>query len=515
MSKQYSDITDVLVDIGLYAVIYNGGTLTLGMFPTISRNRWQWLVDNWNVYYTVFEADASGSDYTLRLLKDLNKEVQANKLGIKNNPLENINNFRKYQSLLDLILLEDIDLTPEEIKQRQERIRDVSEYSIDQLKIMSDYVRRFIAELAMDIGLGDEHSSQLLGINYSEKKREPTIQDMFYMDDLADIQQIIDGYIFNLRIADNKPPNLLRIANNNIDPASGISVNTGFISGAPTPFELSLEHMAHKYLNDKRRWYELVTVNNLQPPFVDEVGVKQLLLAPASKTTVIINRDYQEWFYPGCIVKIGSSRIKEVSVIIEKISENDEDSMVLHFNVNENVAKAKPSENGYIRVYHPHTVRKSSMILIPSEIASSNMKNYATPMNSELRRLEKAYINFGFDIYRNASTGDFQVNSNGYFKLAVGEQAIRQAILNAVKTQIGELSFHPNYGADLRLGDKYFGSLEEGVLYAQIIKNAVTSNPKISTVQILKLEATQSGVAMQIAVKIKGFDNFIPLAFVS
>lgn len=515
MTKQYNDITDAMVDLKIYISIYNGTQLTLNLFPNILENRWDWIVENWIGIKQRMEDTFGIEDSEHLYIQELDTEVKSYKLGNKNNPFENINNFRKYNRLIEVIGFQEIIPTQDELKQQGEVLKEVGEYSIEQLKILSLFFREESAKLAMAIGLGDEDAANILGLAYTDKIREPTLQDMFYMDDLSEIQQLVDGYIFNLQRTQAKPPNLLQIANRNLDPVSGFSINESFVSSTPAPFEISLEHMAKKYLGSSELWYELVTVNNLQPPFVDEVGVKQTILAPASKTSVIISRDYENWIYPGSIIRAGSAKIKEKNIIVESISINDEDSMVLNFNSDNQVGQIKPSENGYIRIYHPHTVRKSSMILIPSEIPVDLGTNKPTPIDDRLRRLERAYINFGFDIYKDDITGDLQVGSNGYFKLAVGNKAIKQAVLNALKTQLGELPFHPNYGVDMNLGERFIGTLQEGELYAQIITTAISRDPRFDSVKILKMQATQSGMSLQISVKIKGYDTVIPLAFVS
>jgi len=401
-------IIDLIIDIEIYTAMINNSELTLGMFPSIASGRWTWLCDNWVSYKSKFTTATEGEIYYQQLIQDLNTEVITFQLGNRNNPFENDSKFKNYKDLLDLILLSEINPTPLEKSIRDEVLRVVSAYPVEQFEIMFNFVKKTSSQIAIDIGLGDEDAAKLLGLSISRKKREPSISDLTFMDSLIDLQELISTYIFNLKRIEKKPPNLLAIANRNLDISTGIGVDEGFVSSVPVPFEISLEHMASKYLGSKDYWFELVTINNLQPPFVDNVGVKIPILSPASQTSVLVSNNYKHLIHPSTIMRLGSDRQKEFNVIVEKIYKNDENNMVLSFNTNKLASLIRPNENGYIRVYAPNTIRKNSMILIPSKNMIDTGSDKTTPSSSELRNLEQAYINFGIDIYKDAHTGDFK-----------------------------------------------------------------------------------------------------------
>ena len=170
--------------------------------------------------------------------------------------------------------------------------------------------------------MGDPDADTLMGIGPGTTQRAATIDDLTQLQQLIDLQHIIEGIVFNLGQTENKPPNLLAIANQNIDPASPVSIQNIYTSYTPIPFEISVESMAKKYLGTVDRWYELATINNLQPPYVDEVGIKYDLLAPGAANNVIVSTDSIDNIAVGLKVRIGSHSQREESRVVEKIIKN-------------------------------------------------------------------------------------------------------------------------------------------------------------------------------------------------
>jgi hypothetical protein len=214
-------------------------------------------------------------------------------------------------------------------------------------------------------------------------------------------------------------------------------------------------------------------------------------------------------------VGVGSYKIKEVSLPIKNLTVSNENNTSILYLESSILNKLKPNEGAYVRVYLPNTVRKNSFILIPSALADFATSTKPTPKKEKFRDMNRAFINFGIDVYKDETSGDWVFDSSGNFRKAVGMKAVRQAVLNALKTTQGELPFHPTYGVQSVIGDAYAGRFDDAVVVGTLLQQAVLKDARFQQVLINKLNASPTSTSVQLIVKIKGYDSPIPLAFVS
>jgi hypothetical protein len=508
---------DVMISLKIYFTFNQGGTYSLGDFPNVAQKRWEWIVDNWKKYKDIFKTSAAGDQRLLLSYENLKSEINSYKLGSNKNPLDSSSKYETFKPFLDIISLTEIGLNNDEIANINEEITKIANFQESDFRNMIDFLNNFYLDYENSVGLSDATVLALYGMVPKTYTRAATIQDLSILSDLKEMIRISEGLIFNLQITQKKPPNLLNIANNNIDQElSNYRVLDIFQTSYPVPFEISLEHMAIKYLGSSRLWFELVTVNNLQPPFIDEVGTKFSLLAPAAANNLIISSELSTYVSPGTYIGIGSHRFKEESRVVEKVLVNTTDeTMTLFLGGDQNLNRYTTNDKSYVRIYKPHTTRKGKFILIPTTLPSTGLSAKKTPSKDELRRLQKPFIEFGFDVAKDLNTGDWIIDPNGNFKIAAGVKAIKQAVLNAVKTQLNELPFHPEYGVNYQLGEMYFGSVDEAVVFGNMVSDAILKDSRFENALISKADNNEGGVSVQIIVKIKGLGSPIPLSFIS
>jgi hypothetical protein len=347
------------------------------------------------------------------------------------------------------------------------------------------------------------------------RQRQATIEDLEDIEDLNKLYNFAEGLLFRAQQTQKRPPNVLALSNQLIDSLSPVVFDDTFVSYIPQPFEISIEHMAQKHLGDRQRWFELATINNLQPPYVDEVGVKFPLLAPAAVNSLIISSDNHQNAPVGTKVSVGSYRFKEDVRIIERVSLNENGTMIVFLSGSQNLNRFKPSEGAFVRVYAPHTARAGSYILVPSKTPSNISTSVPTPSSDELRRLDAALLQFGVDIARDDKTGDIAVDSNGNFKFAAGLVNVRQSVLNALKTVQGELPFHPRFGVNFNIGGKFFGTTDEALLFGELLRDTLLADTRLKNVQIQEVSTTGTGIALTLLVTIAGASQPLPLSFIS
>jgi hypothetical protein len=138
-----------------------------------------------------------------------------------------------------------------------------------------------------------------------------------------------------------------------------------------------------------------------------------------------------------------------------------------------------------------------------------------TPTSDVLQRLSLVFQNFGIDIYHNEDTGDIEFDPNGNFRYAYGLTNVRQAVLNAMKTERGELPFHLDYGVNLNLGDRFYGSTDEALLFGELIRDTIIRDSRFSNVLLSQVSSTGSSVSIKLIVYLDGTKEPVTLSFIA
>jgi hypothetical protein len=515
MATKYTSSFTLMADVLLYSATATGAAITLSMIPLLAKTRFTWFVNNWNTLFPRFKKYANGDQELESILANFDNVVKGYQLGNTQNPFDIQSKLESFQPFLSQVKASELTLTPAEQQLIATEQQRVANFTVETFQDMVHFLRQQIALQAWYIGLGDADAARVVGIQGATQQVTATIDTLSIVNDLTGVEQYIEGLIISQKLVGDRPPNLLKVANQNI--AGGqVSIKNTYRSYLAFPFEISLEHMAQKYLGDQKFWYELVTVNNLQPPYVDEVGQKYPLLAPGAANNVVISADRKSDVHVGTAIKIGSFKVREEARIVESISYNNDNTMVLFLSDAQDLTKFKLTDSAFVRIYQPHTVNSGSFVQVPLDIAPTAKNPVAwTPKADALRRLDQAFIKFGFDIARDETTNDLIIDSNGNFAVAAGLQNMRQAIRSALRTVIGELPFHPGYGVNINIGGRFYGTRDEGLILANLIATTLKRDPRFQAVQVANLATTNTGLAITLLVSISGFNKPLPLSFVS
>lgn len=511
--KTYTSLADVINDLLLYLAVTQRTPINLSMLPSMAKQRYPWMVTRWNTLYTGFKNYANGDQYLESALEDFDSSVRSYKLGNLANVLDNAQKFNMYRDFIALILLNNIGITPSEQTLLNQETQRISSLVIQDFHSMLAFLKQDAAIFSSQIGLGDVDGFAALGVASVPRAHAATINDLTVSDSLVNLMKYVESIIVGLRQNTDTPPNLLAIANRNISNTQTVSINGSFASSVAVPFEISLEHMAAKYMNDSSLWFTLITANNLQPPYVDEVGEKFPLLAPGANNSLIISSSRSNDVHVGTRIKIGSRTVREEERYVNNITKNSDNTMVLFLSGDPDLSKLKTTQSSFIRIYQPHTVNGGSFILIPVAIPSA-MDKGLTPQRDELRRLEKSLLNFGVDIAQNSDNGDFIIDANGNFGFSYGIKNVQQAVRNALKTALGELPFHTNYGLDLNIGARFNGPANVAEIVSNIVTRTILKDTRIQSASVKSLTYNGNSMSMLVEVIIAGSSNVIPLSFV-
>ena len=509
----YTSFYQVNLDLTLYIAIKNKQTYNLFMFPQLAINRWSWVVSQWKTLKPRFKNFANGEEYYVNALKDLENSVNAYLIGNKINILSYPDKFVLYSDFLKLITLSEMSLNRSEQNQVNEQIKTVSAFDITRFRQMLSYLKQQSVLTAMYIGLADATSAKLRGVSLAPTKRAPTYNDMLIMDGGIQLERFIEGIIYGLKNTIKKPPNLLASANANIDPQSPVRIANNYSSSVSVVFTGSLQKMALKFLGSVDRWYELVTVNNLKPPFIDDIGTKVPLLSSGSGNTIYITNAQKESILVSSKVSVGSYRYREETRIVEKVNDNKDGTLTVFLSGKKNLSNLSIKDKPYVRVYLPGTITTGSFILVPRPVVSVN-RQVATPQSDLLKRLDKSLLQFGVDIQRSEKTNDIIIDPTGNFQMAYGTANIRQAVLTILRVEQGELPYWPTYGLPQTIGTKYFGTFNEMQIISDVVSTAVNNDRRFQNVYVTNLATTANSISLNLNAYIEGLEESIPLSFI-
>jgi len=515
----YTYLDQVMTDYLGYIQVSKNAPFTLANVQTIAINRWNWFVQNWELKLKPeFNKSLPKSDFFIRLLKDINNEITTQKIfpSTSTNPFINLSKFIKYKPILSYVSLSDISLTPSEaliLKEEQKRLADLS---ISDFKDMARFLRSSASTAAQIVGLGDDDGAIVQGFSIAEEQRGYAIQELEQISNVLDLADEIDGVIYYLQQQTVQQPNLLAVANRNTDPDSQVVFDQSYTTAISVPFVGSLEEMAEKYLNSKDQWFDIASLNNLQPPYVDKTGSKEYLLGPGTLSSVKISSNRANEVKVGIKVKVGSYTVREETRSVLKIVKFDDGTMIVSLSGTADLAKLKLSEKAYVKIYKPQTANEDSLLLVPV-VAQSPLITGKQPSLDVLKRLDKALLDFGVDIRRDGRTGEIQIGKNGDFDIVYGMPAVRQAIFSLLSTNINELSFHPNYGVPFAnaIGERFYGNIELAAAFSEILQEVILSDGRYSNVVIQNLDVTETSVSINMIVTVDGSNVLIPLSFVS
>ena len=509
--KEYSNSSILLRDLELWVAWKNNLPLNLSYFPKLAEDRWEWIVYNWNkVYYPKFKEFSNGNGYLENSLVYFNNNIYGWLNGTGVNPLSNPDFYVKVQDFLLLISIQEMFLTVSENLYITEEIKKVSEYTSENFKAMTRFLRSSRDGIFDRVGLGDEFFSQSRGRTTLKALRDVSVDDLEYASYLANLENFVLGIILDFRNLKEHAPNLLEFAQKELG-ASSISLNTTYKSFIEVPFERNLEQMAKNYLGSADSWYELVTVNNLKPPYVDRNGTKEPLLETGAGATVRVNLSYPDRLRIGKTVKIGSQTLPEEIRRIEGVTDNNDGTATILLDGEPNLYRFKKIHSPYLRIFKPETIQEFSFVKIPFNF-NPGTSNSPEPELQVLKDLDKALYNFGVDLAINENNEDLRISQNGDLSFIYGIPAVRQAVWSVLRTEYGQLPYHQTYGIKQNLGENMFGPVTVSTAM-QFIQDAVNRDARFTSVNISDITFGDKEAAMRVNAKIEGSQTLIPFSF--
>lgn len=274
----------------------------------------------------------------------------------------------------------------------------------------------------------------------------------------------------------------------------------------PVPFGLTVEQIAARYLGDPDRWLELVTINALKSPYLDENGFILPLLSNADGRQFNISSNV-DLFIGQKITLMGISQPSQIRRIIniEKISDTN---YLITVDGVDNLDTFTLADQAKMKAYLPGTVNSQDHIWVPSGLAvTDTVLSRPIPATKGDPLVGMSRVDMLLD-----DNGDIATNSFGEIKIAAGITNIIQALKLKFTTQQGKLIKHPEYGSGLIPGSSVSDLNSEDIY--ETIKAAVESDPRFASIQKLEIDVFPPEIRISMAVNLANGQGVFPISFV-
>lgn len=275
---------------------------------------------------------------------------------------------------------------------------------------------------------------------------------------------------------------------------------------APVPFGATIEEIAARYMGDAQRWLEIVTLNRLRSPYIDEVGFVYKMLSNAEGRQFNVD-DTEGNLYVGQTILIVSDNVPTISRKIVSVEKIGDLNYLVTVDGLANLDLYQTSQNARMQGYLPGTVNSQNQIYIPTDLPADVDDRTFDIVNVPTTTLNKmSKVDFLL-----TDQSDLAINSIGDFRLATGLTNLIQALKLKIRTKRGTLLRHLEYGVGLTHGISV-ADIENGEIIKQL--NAmIADDDRFSSIESINISLIGSTMKIDMVVGIANGSGVVPISF--
>lgn len=416
----------------------------------------------------------------------------------------------KFPDFFNEITLDKLSLSDNlQIKIQQERDR-VSALTRQDFENYRNYINEVSRDMATYFGLGSKTYDKVtgaVGVAYPKFIKQPDrneldilfsfrqlaqVLDQFCAQDTYQKDTIIDSFNFVGRLAASSDINF------DISPGK---------TAVPVIYGATIDQLAFQYLGDEKRAIEIITLNRLDPPFIDEDGTFQKLNNNGLTNSFVISS--ADNLYIGQKVILSSFAVPQFARIIMDIKELSPTSFLITVDGKPDLARLKTSDNAQVQHFSPGTVSSRDLIYIPSAIPPSDIPQRLkpipryTPDDDKLIEISKIDLALSTD-------NDIILDKAGNAALSAGMANLVQALKLKMITPIGTLLKHPSYGFAIPIG------INVSDITADLIKermfDTIVSDSRFTSANNLQVSINGPIARINGSVNVRGLDGILPFS---
>lgn len=407
----------------------------------------------------------------------------------------------------DAINLSNLNVTPQQKQAIDDELLVGSLTTIDDLKKIKSDLLGLALDISNNFGAGSDVYSQIYNRPIPKERITPmSLEEYDIVNSVYESIQAIDMLTATKQFDDVKNESPLEYVGGLANEAGVEFQDSTSKYLVPVPFGLTIEEISARYLQNPDRWIEIVTLNNLRSPYIDEDGFTYKFLSNASGRQFNVNDSKQRLFL-GQRILIKSNIVSPFSrkiINIEKISDTN---YLVSVDGEDNLDNLLLSENASVQGYLPGTVNSQDQIYIPTNLPAEEDDRVAQIHAFENDKLTKiSKIDWLLD-----DNGDVAINSMGDFRLANGLNNLVQALKLKVSVQKSSLLRHPEFGVGISPGVSV-ADITSGDIFNDLNK-LITDDPRFSGIERLDIKISGPTITIDMAVSVANGSGIIPISF--
>jgi len=409
--------------------------------------------------------------------------------------------------LLNSIPIDDLDLTPQQRDKIQEEIDSNSLISIEEVKEIKNNMQSLILDLTNNFGAGDAFFSKVYGRPEPKERATPmTLEEFELVKGLEDAVLQLNILTATRDLDDSKKETPLEyvggLANDSEIPFDSSSTAKILV---PVPYGLTIEQISARYLKNPDRYNEIVTLNNLRSPYIDEDGFYYNLLSNGDGRQ--FNISTKENLYIGQKIQLSSNTVPVFIRKITAIEKITDTNYLLTVDGEDNLSILKLADVAKIKSYLPGTINSQNQIYIPSDkVTPSEARTFDIPFLKDDPLTGLSKIDWLLD-----ENGDVVVNSFGEMSLANGTTNLVQSLKMKVMTQKGTILSNPEFGLGLQPGISVADADIQNIL--KDLRDMVLQDSRFQAIENIEVNILPPEVSITISAVLADGRGIFPINF--
>jgi len=441
-------------------------------------------------------------------------QIEAGVLGVEArdaarvSPVNNV--FNEPESAFDFfnsINIDELELTPQQRATIDDEIELNSLISIEEIREFNQEIQELILDLSNNFGAGDEFFSEIYGRPTPKERATPmSVEEFELIAALEEAVLNINQLIATRQFDDVRSQSSLEYVGGLADD-SGITFNSSSTAKylAPVPYNLTIEQISARYLGDPDRYNEIITLNNLKSPYIDEDGFFYNFLSNGDGRQ--FNIESNENLYEGQVVQLSSNTIPTFTRKITAIEKITDTNYLITVDGIADLYLLTKNHQAKVKTFLPGTVNSQNQIYIPSdEAVTDEPRTYDIPYLDGDSLTGFSKIDWLLD-----DNGDIVLNSFGEVGLANGTTNLIQALKMKVQTQKGQLLSDTTFGLGLNPGVMVNDIAIENVL--KDLKDMILQDSRFEGIEKIEMNVLPPDLSITIVARLKNGRGILPISF--
>jgi len=408
--------------------------------------------------------------------------------------------------LLNSVSINSMSLTPAQQDAINTELENAQLLTVDDLRKNRDVVLELATQISNNYGTSTDLYSKMYGTPTPYNRvQDMTIDELAVLKALYDVVQAMDLTTATRELDDLRIQDAYDFVNDLADDSNVPFQQSISKILVPVPFNFSIEEIAARYLGNPDRWLEIVTLNALKSPYIDETGFSRSLLSNASGRQ--FNIDSSENLYIGQKVSLRSLSQPPTTRRITDIEKISDSNYLITTDGLDNLDVYTVSAQARMQAYLPATVNSQNQIFIPSNEASPNdIRAKSVPVADQDALTGLSKID-----WLQQENGDVAIDSMGDVRLAFGMTNLIQALKMKFAVSAGKLLKNPKYGNGVQVGSST-ADLQLSELYKQV-RATVLADARFGDVNKLEILLDGPTLTFNLSVTIAQNRGILPITF--